>query len=88
MANLYLFVLKICHSVKVLFFVMKKDQATKQHISTLNFNFVAFEETYTNISGLKLRVRTKKIIFLFLNQNLWCGYSKEPSHSVSMRRFF
>ena len=29
--------------------------------------------------GLKLRVRTKKLIFLFLNQNTCCGYSKEPS---------
>ena len=25
------------------------------------------------------RVRSKKIIFLFLNQNICCGYSKEPS---------
>ena len=30
-------------------------------------------------SGLKLRVRTKKLFFLFLNQNQCCGYSKEPS---------
>ena len=30
-------------------------------------------------SGLKLRVQTKKIIFLFLIQNICCGYSKEPS---------
>ena len=26
-----------------------------------------------------LRVLTKKIVFLFLNQNICCGYSKEPS---------
>ena len=26
-----------------------------------------------------LRVLIKKIIFLFLNQNICCGYSKEPS---------
>ena len=24
-------------------------------------------------------MRNKKIIFLFLNQNICCGYSKEPS---------
>ena len=34
---------------------------------------------YTHISGLKLTVRNRKIIFLFFNQNLCCGYSKEPS---------
>ena len=31
------------------------------------------------LSGLQLRVRTKKLIFLFLSQNICCGYSKEPS---------
>ena len=31
------------------------------------------------VSGLKLIVRTQKNIFLFLNQNICCGYSKEPS---------
>ena len=30
-------------------------------------------------TGFQLRVRTKKLIFLFLNQNICCGYSKEPS---------
>ena len=29
--------------------------------------------------GLKIRVCTKKLIFLFLIQNICCGYSKEPS---------
>ena len=27
----------------------------------------------------KIRVHIKKIVFLFLNQNIRCGYSKEPS---------
>ena len=31
------------------------------------------------VLGLYLRVRTKKLLFLFLNQNICCGYSKEPS---------
>ena len=31
-----------------------------------------------NQSGHYLRVPTKKLIFLFLNQNICCGYSKEP----------
>ena len=30
-------------------------------------------------TGLKLRVRNKNLIFLFLNQNICCGYSKELS---------
>ena len=30
-------------------------------------------------AGLQLRVCNRKIIFLFLNQNIFCGYSKEPS---------
>ena len=29
---------------------------------------------------LKLRMCNEKLIFLFLNQNICCGYSKEPSH--------
>ena len=31
-------------------------------------------------SGLQIRVRTRKLFFLILNQNICCGYSKEPSH--------
>ena len=31
------------------------------------------------LSGLQIRDRFLKIIFLFLNQNICCGYSKEPS---------
>ena len=30
------------------------------------------------LTGLKLRVRSKNLIFLFLNQNIYLGYSKEP----------
>ena len=33
--------------------------------------------------GLKLRVCTRKIIFLFLNQNVCCGYSKVQSQCDS-----
>ena len=31
-------------------------------------------------SGLQIRVCTRKLFFLLLNQNICCGYSKEPSH--------
>ena len=31
------------------------------------------------VSGLLLRVDNADLIFLFLNQNICCGHSKEPS---------
>ena len=30
------------------------------------------------LTGLLLRVRNENLIYLFLNQNICCGYSKEP----------
>ena len=39
------------------------------------YNEVCYKGT-----GLNLRVRNRKILFLFLNQNICCGYSKEPFH--------
>ena len=32
-----------------------------------------------DLPGLQIRVRNWKLFFLFLNQNICCGYSKEPS---------
>ena len=32
------------------------------------------------LSGLMLRVYTKKLISLYLNQSIFCGHSKELSH--------
>ena len=29
--------------------------------------------------GPQIRVRNWKLVFLFLNENIYCGYSKEPS---------
>ena len=38
-------------------------------------------DTYcSNIACLQRRVHTGKSFFLFLNQNICCGSSKEPSH--------
>ena len=31
------------------------------------------------LTGLLLRVRTRKIVYLLFSQNICCGYSKEPS---------
>ena len=30
--------------------------------------------------GPQIRLRNRKLFFLVLNQNICCGYSKEPSH--------
>ena len=34
----------------------------------------------SQMPGIKIHVHNQKLIFLFLNQNICCGYSKEPSH--------
>ena len=33
----------------------------------------------TEFTSLQGGVRIRKLYFLLLNQNIWCGYSKEPS---------
>ena len=37
------------------------------------------QNLYEHSSGLKLRVRNENFILLFLNQNIWRGFSKELS---------
>ena len=34
---------------------------------------------FRTFTGLQIRVCTRKLFILFLNQNICCGYSKEPS---------
>ena len=34
---------------------------------------------YINETGLQKRVSNEKLFYLFLNQNIQCGYSKQPS---------
>ena len=48
----------------------------KKIIYNCMLNFFLSKPVYT---GLQIRVRTRKLFFLFLNQNICCGYSKEPS---------
>ena len=40
-------------------------------------------ETRQAHPGPQIRVRNRKLFSLFLNQNICCGYSKEPSHGDS-----
>ena len=52
------------------------------HILIMNQNrlyHLNYEYFYHTFPGLKLRVRIENLIFLFLNQIICCGYSKEPS---------
>ena len=42
----------------------------------VNFTF----HIVSNKAGPQIRVGNGKLFFLFLNQNICCGYSKEPSH--------
>ena len=50
------------------------------NIAFNNLSVIADRSVFiSHCLGLQLRVRTRKIIFLFLNQNISCGYSKEPS---------
>ena len=38
-----------------------------------------FSSPEPSLTGPQIRVRNRKLFFLFLNQNICCGYSKEPS---------
>ena len=41
-----------------------------------------------HFTGLELRVRNENLIILFLNQNICCGYSKEPSQWDKYLQFY
>ena len=47
----------------------------KEHKSKMRSLFKGFRKSTTDVSNM----RTKKLVFLFLNQNICCGYTKEPS---------
>ena len=52
-----------------------------EHITYSVWDF-AGQTVYYNthqVTGLQIRVCTRKLFFLFLNRNICCGYSKEPS---------
>ena len=44
---------------------------------TIDNEEVCFQ--WLDMSGLQIRVPTRTLFFLFLNQNICCGYSKELS---------
>ena len=50
----------------------------RHNVSNGKLNMVV-RDRERHISGLLLRVHNENLIFLFLNQNICCGYSKEPS---------
>ena len=53
-------------------------QMTKKKKKTWKILYPKIEILYFD-QAFSLRVLTKTLIFLFLNQNISCGYSKEPS---------
>ena len=42
------------------------------------------EKNIDILAGLQLRVRKENLIFLFLNQNIFCGYEKAPKTCVKI----
>ena len=44
--------------------------------------FIAIESYFDLTTGLQIRVRNFKIFFLFLNQNICCGYSKNSLNTT------
>ena len=56
-----------------------RTRVRKQPIITLYFETEIVLQFYNLEARTKLRVCIRKIIFLFFNQNICCGYSKEPS---------
>ena len=61
-----------------------KQVKTTDHSNLKLLFFVACRHKYCQFYNLVLRVRTKKLLFFFLNGTLCSGYSKE---TVTMRRF-
>ena len=45
----------------------------KQHLQDFYCNMIRIR------SNLKIKMSISKLIFIFLNQNIWCGNSNEPS---------
>ena len=49
------------------------------HTTTTTTTTTTIKQKSTAQAPDKLRVRNRKLFFLFLNQTICCGYSKEPS---------
>ena len=48
-------------------------------VSTLNVSLTRILHKKPYVADPQIRMRNRKLFFLFLNQNICCGYSKEPS---------
>ena len=58
----------------------QNDCKNYQHTTKFAANRQRVEDfTPLKCTGLQVRVHTGILFFLFLNQNICCGYSKEPS---------
>ena len=60
--------------------VLKRSGSFKQMLKWMvKKNIHNLNRIILFIWNYDISVRTKMLIFLFLNQNICCGYSKEPS---------
>ena len=57
----------------------KKALKMTSQLELFNFFFRTLNPKSEKKSRKSTRVRTGKLFFLFLNQKICCGYSKEPS---------
>ena len=60
--------------IKITYIEFSHDKSTQTKFTKKTSTGTALWST-----GLLIRARNRKIIFLFFSQNIFCGYSKEPS---------
>ena len=56
-----------------------KDRKTPFIVALNKVGLSSYSHDLVVHTGLQIRERNQKLIFLFLNQNICCGYSKETS---------
>ena len=78
MFDRYYCINSFCHmkDYKVL---KSKDLPLRLTVFVTSWLLLTIYDNFMIISGLQIRLRNWKIFSLFLNQNICCGYSKEPS---------
>ena len=63
----------------ILILASTQETLTLLHVNSKDAGQPAHLQSEQHPSGLQIRVHTRKLFFLFLNQNICCGCSKGPS---------